>query len=62
MFLSAFVLFFILSLFVSNIDMDNNDGIYYNQAVENISRLVIFLSYLNNKLDRKHGFHPSFIV
>ena len=41
--------------------MNNNDGIYYKQAVANISRLINFISYLWNKLNRKHGFHPTFI-
>ena len=41
--------------------MDNNDGIYYNQAVANISRLISLVSYIRNNLDRKHGFHPTFI-
>ena len=55
------VLILILSFFLSNADMDSNDGIYYNQVVENISREISSLSHLWNKFDRKHGFHPAFI-
>lgn len=57
MYLLIFLLFFCLS----NVDMDNNDVIYYSIIVHNIVGAISFLCYLQNKFDREHGFHPSFI-
>ena len=41
--------------------MENNDVIYYGRTMRNIAGMIIFISYLRNTFDRKHGFHPTFI-
>lgn len=59
---SLFVRRFIDFFFnLSNVDMYNNDVIYYSRTVHNIAGVISFLSYLWKNFDRKHGFHPSFI-
>ena len=55
------LLIFLLLFCLSNEDMDNNDVIDYSKTVHNIDGAISFLSYLRNKFDRKHGFHPTFI-
>lgn len=47
--------------YLSKEDMDNNDVIYYAKVMCNIVGAISFLSYLQNKFDRKHGIHPAFI-
>lgn len=61
LFICACVLIFLLLSFLSNLDMDNNDVIYYARTVHNIAGVISSLSYLRNNFDRKHVFHIYFI-
>lgn len=41
--------------------MENNDVVYYASTIHSLTRAINFVRYIQERIDRKVGFHPNFI-